>query len=83
MVAGYAMTTQKGRCVRVQPKQDQTLPPHQCGATPILTERIQSGFHILRVECACGVHGASVFYRKPEDAERTRQSTVDGWMLAG
>lgn len=52
-----------------------------CCKTPTLTERIQSGINILRVECACGAHGGSVFYSKPSDAARTRQSTVDGWNL--
>lgn len=54
----------------------------KCGAAPTLTEREQSGIQILRVECKCGKHGGSVFYQKPEDADRTRQSTVDGWNLA-
>jgi hypothetical protein len=53
-----------------------------CGATPELTERVQSGINILRVVCQCGGSGGSVFYIKPEDAERTRQSTCDGWNLS-
>lgn len=74
-----------------QPGHDPTLHPcaaihtdgKACGLTPILTERIQSGINILRVVCQCGHEGGSVFYRKPEDAERTRRATVDGWNLAG
>lgn len=60
-----------------------TLRPCKCGATPTLTERIQQGINILRIECPCGEHGGSVFYTKPEDAERTRQAAEDGWNLAG
>lgn len=50
-----------------------------CGATPTLTERIEDGNHILIIKCKCGNHGGSVFYQKPEDAERTERATVDGW----
>lgn len=53
-----------------------------CGLTPTLTERVQHGINILRVVCECGNKGGSVFYIKPSDAERTRQSTVDGWNAA-
>lgn len=58
--------------------------PHGvCGLVPALTKRTQSGINILRVECACGNHGGSVFYVKPEDAERTRAAAVDGWNRGG
>jgi hypothetical protein len=53
-----------------------------CGAMPVLTERVQSGINILRVVCKCGNEGGSVFYRKPEDADRTKQAAVDGWNLS-
>ena len=59
-----------------------TIPPHHCGVTPALTARVQQGINILRVECACGAKGGSVFYSKPEDAERTRRATIDGWNLS-
>lgn len=59
-----------------------TLTPCTCGRRPELTSRAQHGINILRVECECGNHGASVFYVKPEDADRTRQATADGWNLS-
>jgi hypothetical protein len=58
-----------------------TPSPCHCGATPELTERTLDGTPTVQVQCACGEHGALVFYRKPSDAERTRWAVVDGWNL--
>lgn len=53
-----------------------------CGSTPTLTEREQSGIQIMRLVCACGKHGATLMYTKPEDRARMAQAAIDGWNLA-
>lgn len=54
-----------------------------CGLTPTLTQCTRDGNQVLQLRCACGNHGGSVFYQRPEDAERTELTTVDGWNLGG
>ena len=46
-----------------------------------MTSRTQQGINILRVECECGNHGATVMYVKPEDEARTKEAAADGWNL--
>lgn len=50
---------------------------------PKLTEREQYGIQIMRLECACGKRGASLFYTKPQDRKKMAQAAWDGWNLAG
>lgn len=56
--------------------------PCKCGSVPKLTHREQYGIQILRLACQCGNHGATVYYTKPEDRERTIQAVIDGWNLS-
>lgn len=56
--------------------------PCRCRATPTITEREQAGVHILRVECACGRHGATLMFTRPADRARMVQAAWDGWNLA-
>jgi hypothetical protein len=60
----------------------QPLPPCKCGLMPHMAECTIDGNQIIQIRCACGNHGGSVFYQKPEDAARTRQAAIDGWALA-
>jgi hypothetical protein len=53
-----------------------------CGSTPTLTEREQHDIQIMRLECACGRHGATLMYTMPEDRARMQQSAWDGWNLS-
>lgn len=55
----------------------------KCGSTPKLTEREQYGIQIMRLECACGKHGATLMYTKPEDRLKMAQAARDGWNLSG
>lgn len=59
-----------------------TLIPCKCGSAPAAKESAQSGINIIRVECACKRHGATLMYTKPADRERTLQAAADGWNLA-
>lgn len=59
-----------------------TLRPCRCGQLPAITEKTVSQIHILRLECACGEHGATLMYTKPEDRDKMRQAGIDGWNLA-
>jgi hypothetical protein len=56
--------------------------PCHCGATPTLTESERYGIKLMRLECPCGNHGATLFYIKPEDRLRMAQAAWDGWNLA-
>lgn len=57
--------------------------PCSCGSTPKLNEREQYGIQIMRLECSCGKHGATLMYTKPEDRAKMAQAAWDGWNLAG
>jgi hypothetical protein len=59
-----------------------TIKTCQCGSTPAFTEREKYGIRIMRLECACGRHGATLLYKKLEDRDRMRQAAIDGWNLA-
>jgi hypothetical protein len=37
--------------------------------------------HILRIECPCGQHGATLMFTKPADRDRMKQAAADGWNL--
>jgi hypothetical protein len=56
--------------------------PCQCGSTPELTEREQYAIQIMRLECPCGKHGATLMYTKPEDRLKMAQAAWDGWNLS-
>jgi hypothetical protein len=58
------------------------IAPCKCGQTPEPKQSIQYGIRILRLECACGRHGATLMYTKPEDAAKIGQAAIDGWNLA-
>lgn len=58
------------------------ISPCKCGSTPELKQSIQYGIRILRLECECGHHGATLMYSKPEDAPKMAQAAIDGWNLA-
>lgn len=60
-----------------------TLIPCKCGATPALTETARYGINVMRLECECGNHGATLMYTKTADREKMRQAAVDGWNLSG
>ncbi len=60
-----------------------TLRPCHCGSTPELTESEKYHIQIMRLECSCGNHGATLMYSKPEDRAKMRQAAEDGWNLAG
>lgn len=55
---------------------DQTCP---CGSTPSVKI---CGPHQLRVECACGKHGAPISYNFPEQIPQVAQAAMDGWNLS-
>lgn len=57
------------------------LPAGICGQLPAITESERSGIQILRVECKCGAHGATLMYSKPQDRARMLQAAADGWNL--
>lgn len=52
-----------------------------CGSMPTLTESVQPGIRIMRLECACGRHGATLMYTRPDDRARIAQAAWDGWRL--
>lgn len=58
------------------------IAPCECGSTPGLKQSIQYGIRILRLECGCGQHGATLMYTKREDAPKMGQAAIDGWNLA-
>lgn len=55
--------------------------PCKCGRLATLFEGTQDDYHELRIICACGLEGASLWYRKPKDRDRTIWAACDGWML--
>lgn len=57
------------------------LRPCKCGSTPVAKASNHGRINIMRVECKCGAHGATIFYTKPEQEEWARQTVVDGWNL--
>lgn len=57
------------------------MKPCPCGCTPTLTEREQNGIQIMRLECACGRHGATLMYTRPEQRAQMAQAAWDGWNL--
>lgn len=63
--------------------QEPTIRPCKCGSTPAYAESQRHGINILRLECACGRHGASLMYKKAEDEAKMRQAGIDGWNLGG
>lgn len=59
-----------------------TLTPCTCGRRPAMTFRNLKWIGVFRVVCVCGNKGGEVTFIKPEDADRTRQVTADGWNLS-
>jgi hypothetical protein len=59
-----------------------TIRPCQCGSTPSFAESAKRGARILRLECTCGHHGATLLYCPPATREQMMQAAVDGWNLA-
>jgi hypothetical protein len=43
---------------------------------------MQDDYHELRIICACGLEGASLWYRKPKDRARTIWAACDGWRIS-
>ena len=58
------------------------MKPCRCGSTPTLVESSQPGIRIMRLECKCGQHGATLLYTKPQDRARMAQAAWDGWNLS-
>lgn len=56
--------------------------PCQCGRMASLYEGKQEGYHELRIICACGIQGASLWYKKPKDRARTIWAACDGWTIS-
>lgn len=56
--------------------------PCRCGLTPTLTESERYRIQIMRLECKCGNHGATLMYSRPEDRAKMQQAAWDGWNLA-
>lgn len=60
-----------------------TIRPCKCGSTPSFAESEKYGIQILRLECACGRHGATLLYAAPATRDQMMQAAADGWNLAG
>jgi hypothetical protein len=60
-----------------------TIRPCKCGSTPAYAQSQRYGINILRLECACGQHGATLMFTKREQEAAMRQAGIDGWNLAG
>ena len=56
--------------------------PCSCGQLPAITEKTVSDIHIIRLECACGKHGATLMFTKREQRDKMVQAAWDGWNLA-
>ncbi|MDM5176176.1 hypothetical protein PO883_03090 [Massilia sp. DJPM01] len=59
-----------------------SLRARRCNATPTLTERFADAVQIVKLECTCGAHGATLMYTKPEDRTKMIQAAEDGWNLS-
>lgn len=59
-----------------------TTRPCKCGSTPRFAESEKRGAQILRLECVCGHHGATLLYTAPAMREQMMQAAIDGWDLA-
>lgn len=56
--------------------------PCACGRMAVLYEGPYEQGRLLKIKCACGLEGASLTYRKPEDRQRTIWAALDGWSIS-
>lgn len=57
--------------------------PCPCGSTPKFVRRFVSGIFIMRLQCQCGNHGATLMFKRRDQASKMKYAAVDGWNLAG
>jgi len=58
-----------------------TIRPCKCGATPKFSRRQSGVIYIIRLECKCGRHGATLMFSKPDDRLKMERAAVDGWNI--